>query len=364
MAKPIIILGGGLWGSLLAYRLWQVAPDVEFILIEKKTKLGGNHTWCFFGTDLSKDHMTWLSPFIHKSWDAYSVEFPKVSRTLKTPYHAITSQELHDHVVNTLPAHRISLNTSLSLEEAKKMGAFVIDARGKYTVSASGFQKFAGLHIKTKRPHGLEHPIIMDATVQQKEGFRFIYYLPWSEDTLLIEDTRYSLNPEILRPEFSESISLEIMKRGWEISEVFRAEEGSLPIPLEPISIAHDEQVVSLAGLFHDTTGYSLPIGVKLIDKLVAQDFSLSNTRKTVSHFRDELERKRKFYRTLNLLLFKASKPEESYRMLEFFYTHPDGLIQRFYSGELSVWDHIRFFIGKPPVKIGHALKSLLKVED
>jgi lycopene beta-cyclase len=362
MSRPLIILGGGLWGSLLAYRLQTQRPELDFILYEKGSTLGGNHTWSFYGSDMAVADQQWLKPFISQSWSGYSVAFPQYQRQLSVSYHAISSSQLHEVLIKTIPAQRLRLASCISLAEAQALSALVLDARGETAAMTCGYQKFLGFDLKLERPHGMEQPLIMDARVAQKDGFRFMYYLPWTQDTLLVEDTRYSSTPELDELQLESDLLEEVARRGLVVERVLRRETGCLPIPLEPIHHAQQAGVVKLAGIFHDTTGYSLPYAVKVINQLVQlQEFNASSAAQAVEKLRQSFEPNRHFFRMLNLLLFKSSAPEQRYRMLEFFYRRPEPLINRFYGGELSGWDKLKFFMGKPPVSAVAAMRVLLK---
>src|SRR5690606_41823207 len=85
----------------------------------------------------------------------------------------------------------------------------VIDARGPGDVVAlgPGWQKSVGREYRFAQPHGLDGPIIMDATVDQAEGYRFVYCLPFSETRILVEDTYYSLPPALDVPALQERIA-------------------------------------------------------------------------------------------------------------------------------------------------------------
>ena len=78
----------------------------------------------------------------------------------------------------------------------------VIDARGPGDLSLLdlGWQKFIGMEFALDEPHGLTHPIVMDATVEQIDGYRFVYTLPFSATRLFVEDTYYSDTPDLHRP--------------------------------------------------------------------------------------------------------------------------------------------------------------------
>ena len=63
-----------------------------------------------------------------------------------------------------------------------------------------------------------------------------------------------------------------------------------------------------------------------------------------------------KFFRLLNRLLFRAAVSSKRHFVLERFYTLPENLIKRFYSGDIYKKDMLRILIGKPPVPVHKAL--------
>jgi lycopene beta-cyclase len=361
MTSPIIILGGGLWGGLLAYRLNIINPEIDFILFEKGSTFGGNHTWSFHGSDLSDQDFEWIKPFISKSWNGYMVSFPRYQREFTTAYHAISSAHFHQVLCSELTEKKMMLKTDSTLENALTLGNTVFDARGIFQAGEVGYQKFLGLDLKLKQPHKLPHPIIMDARVSQKDGFRFIYYLPWSEDSIMVEDTRYSHSAKFNEAQIEHDLMGEVEKAGWEVQDVVRRETGVLPIPLSVVPNLKKTGVIDLSGIFHDTTGYSLPYAVKIISRLMKlPKLDLKHFNNCISEVREEIEGNRKFFRMLNSLLFKAAHPDERYKMLEFFYRHRPELISRFYSAEMTGLDKIKFFMGRPPVSISAAIRTLV----
>ena len=359
MDKPMVILGGGLWGGLLAYRMSLLHPDKKFLILESGPSFGGNHTWSFHHADVSVDQLNWLSPFIRKSWPGYSVHFPEHSRHIEGNYYSISSDQFHQVLTQRLSDYT-RFNASYTTQDAKKLGSFVIDARGVFEKGRAGYQKFVGLEVEMEESHNLTSPILMDANVPQKDGYRFLYYLPFSKNTLLAEDTRYSINSNLDIEDFENEIFCEIKKRGWKIKSVLRKEKGVLPIPLTKIRPKNEERVIDLAGILHDTTGYSLPDAVRLIDLIVMTDLSEKSVQKCVNDYRNKREKDRGFFRVLNLLMFQAAQDKERYRVFQHFYRLPEPMIARFYQGKLTGFDRARVFIGKPPVPVLSALKCFL----
>jgi lycopene beta-cyclase len=255
------------------------------------------------------------------------------------------------------------------LADGRRLTAnLVIDGRGP---AASpdlilGYQKFLGQTVRLAAEHGLDAPIIMDATVDQLEGYRFLYVLPWDARVLLIEDTRYTDGADLDRDGLRRGVADYARSRGWTIEAVLEEEEGVLPVALGGDIEAHwrraeDAALSGLrAALFHPTTGYSLPDAVALADAicgLAAVD--AASVERLIRERSIRLWHDRAFFRLLNRMLFRAARPGEHYRVLERFYGLPEALIARFYAARLTGLDKLRILSGKPPVPIRAALRCI-----
>jgi lycopene beta-cyclase len=373
----MILVGGGLANSLIAWRLMMQRPELKLLVIERGATLGGNHTWSFHEGDVAPGMLTDLRPFIAASWARQSVHFPGHTRVFNVPYHAISSEKLHD-VVSTRLGTRFLPNTDVVSLEATKVvlgdqriltADCVIDGRGpdKDAPLALGFQKFLGLEVETVDPHGETVAVIMDATVEQLDGYRFFYTLPLSPTRILIEDTYYSDGPDLDVAILSARVEAYAAAKGWRIKEVVRAEQGVLPVVLAGDMDAFwhrggsDVPCVGLrASLFHPTTGYSLPDAVAFADALSAgSDFSSEGVRRLVETRARALWKARGFFRLLNRLLFIAATPAQRVTVLERFYRLPSGLIERFFAGKLTVVDKAMIMVGRPPVSLSRAVAVL-----
>ena len=202
MRTDLVLVGGGLANGLVALALARCRPDLSFVLLEKDRKLGGRHTWSFHGTDIDAPSRDLVAPLVRHCWPAHDVRFPGLERRLRGAYHTLDSERLHEVILERcgdrvrLEADVVEVGpTAVGLADGTRLEArAVLDGRG-FVDSRHlelGYQKFLGRVIELARPHGLERPLLMDATVEQRGGFRFFYVLPYSERSLLIEDTRYS----------------------------------------------------------------------------------------------------------------------------------------------------------------------------
>ncbi|WP_421737453.1 lycopene beta-cyclase CrtY [Caulobacter sp.] len=373
----VVLVGGGLANGLIALRLKAMRPDLRVVLLERDTRIGGEHTWCHFETDVSAGIGGWLRPLIVHRWAGYDVRFPTHSRSLDTPYLAITSERLHQAVVAAL-GDDVWLGAAVSdvsphqvtLQDGRRItAAAVIDGRGprRSRSLVLGWQKFLGQGVRLTAPHGLSRPIIMDATVPQTDGYRFLYLLPLDSTRLLIEDTRYSDGPDLDHSDLRAAIATYAGQQGWSIAKVEREEHGVLPIALAGDIDAYwreaRAQVAEVglrAALFQPTTGYSLPDAARLADQIAAlPHITSAHVRTCVETHSKAVWRRRRFFRLLNRMLFKACAPDQRYKVLERFYRLGAPLIQRFYAARLTPFDRMRVLIGKPPVPILAALGYL-----
>ncbi len=374
----IILAGGGLANGLIAYRLRQVRPELRVLLLEAGDSLGGNHTWSFHDTDLSGEAAEWLDPFVVHRWPAYDVAFPKRRRRVGIGYRSVTSKRFHEVLTAALgDAVRLRSRvgevgpTRVVMGSGERLDATaVIDGRGAAPTPHVTFawQKFVGLELRFAAPHGLDVPILMDATVAQQDGYRFVYVLPFGPDTALVEDTYYADGPELHDATLRARLLSYVAGKGWTVAEILREERGVLPITLGGDAGAFwrgPEQPRSglRAGLFHPTTGYSLPDAVRLADRIARlPDLSASSLFAETRSWSQAQWRAQGFFRLLNRMLFRAGRPTERFRMLQRFYGLPEPTIGRFYAGRLTTSDKARLFVGRPPVPVLGAARVALNL--
>jgi lycopene beta-cyclase len=367
----LILVGGGLANGLIAWRLRTTRPDLRLMVLEQDASIGGNHTWSFHPTDLSAEEAAWIAPLVDHRWNGHEVIFPQRRRRLAGGYASITSDRaVLGTRLRTNTAVRRVASTEVELADGRVLRAgAVIDGRGPRD-SASlelGYQKFLGQELRLTRPHGLECPVLMDASVAQHDGYRFIYVLPLAPDRLLIEDTFYADGPAFDEARLRRNIADYAALRGWSVAEVVREERGVLPIVLsgDPHAFWNEAAGVArsglAAGLFHPTTGYSLPDAVALAVRIAdLPDLSAGPLFDAVRLHALRRWRSRGFFRLLNRMLFRAAEPSLRWKVMQRFYGLPEPLVARFYAARLHALDKLRIVSGKPPVPLLAAVKAAL----
>ena len=377
MRPDLLFVGAGLANGLLAYRLSQCRPDLSVMLLEQDARPGGNHTWSFHATDVTPGQADWLDPFVAHRWAGYRVDFPDASRHLEIPYRSVTSDRFADILERVFGGRlrcgvraRHLAKESVLLETAERIDAgAVIDGRGPQPFPSLdvAYQKFVGVEVRLQRPHGLDRPILMDATVPQIDGYRFVYVLPLAEDRLLVEDTYYANRPDLDAACLRARVHAYIQDKGWTVRQIMREETGILPITLDGDIAAFWREGIpglprtgSRAALFNPTTGYSVPDAVRLADHVCGlPDLSAEAIFDEIRAFSIRRWRSQRFFRFLNRMLFRAGSPDDRVHVIRRFYGLPEPLIRRFYAGALSPIDKARILFGKPPVPFLDAVRTL-----
>jgi len=374
----LAIVGGGLAGGLIALALHARRPDLDVRIIDAAATIGGDHVWSFFGSDVGQADRWLVAPLVVNAWRGYDVAFPGLKRAIDATYYSLTSERLDAVVRAQLPAQALMLErkvlaasaTAVVLADGDRIEAKgVIDCRGPgdLGVLELGWQKFVGQELALGQPHGAAGPTVMDATVAQIDGYRFVYCLPFADDRMFVEDTYYSDTPTLDGEAIGVRIADYARARGWQVEAVVRGEAGVLPITLGGdfdaywrSSGANVAKAGMRAGLFQPATGYSLPDAVRLAVR-IARESDLSGA--ALAHFTHGYAttawKRGGFYRMLNAMMFRAGDPAERWRIIERFYRLDPMLITRFYAGRSSLKDKVRILTGKPPVPVARAIKVL-----
>lgn len=381
----VAIVGGGLAGGLIALALYQRRPELRIALVERGERLGGNHRWSWFASDLSPDGSDLLAAFRQAEWDTgYEVEFPRYRRTLRTPYRSMASSDFHEGLTRLLPAGTFRFNTdvaSLDSEGVTLAGGeriparSVIDCRG-FSPSphvTGGWQVFLGRHLRMEQPHGIERPTIMDGSVEQLAphgngaAYRFVYVLPLAAHDLFVEDTYYADEPLLDRAALSGRIDRYCRRAGWD-GEPVGSETGVLPVITGGDIRAYQDSIripgVAVAGargLFtHPLTSYTLPIAVENALAIAAEHELAGHQFAALCETRARRHwRRTAFYRHLGRMLFQAAEPHRRVDIFQRFYGLNEQLVERFYAGRSTLFDRLRILTGKPPVPVGRAIAAL-----
>src|SRR5690606_27317482 len=91
--KPIIILGSGLRGKLLTYRLKQAHPQLPVKLIDYSLTKPHHQSWFFYENELNPDFFSWIKPFITREWKEHKAAFEKMDQLLSSPFYYVSVEQ-------------------------------------------------------------------------------------------------------------------------------------------------------------------------------------------------------------------------------------------------------------------------------
>ena len=185
----------------------------------------------------------------------------------------------------------------------------------------------------------------MDATVDQSEGYRFVYLLPFGPKEIFVEDTYYSDTPDLDVAD-AQAAHRRLCRRS-------RLDRRRAPAGPKPASFRWSSAATSTAywpaadavarggvraGLFQPLTSYSLPDAVRFASWLAALP-DLAGTSSRQGHAADYARRRWRrnaYYRMLGTDAVPRRRSAERYRILERFYRLSPALIGRFYAGRVD----------------------------
>lgn len=374
MRPDVILAGAGLANGLIALALAERQPEARILMLDQAPHPSDAHTWSFHTPDLDDHWHRRLAPALRARWSQQEVSFPTHARVLRAGYASADGAGLA-RLLGQLPQLTLRFNAPITALDAQGVSLgperidapCVIDGRGASPSRhlVTGYQKFVGIEFETDQPHGVTRPMIMDATVPQLDGYRFLYVLPFSPTRLLVEDTRYSDGASLDDAALFASVTEYARAKGWHGPEV-RRERGVLPITLAQDARAFWEDAAGgavpvglRAGLFHPVTGYSLPLAAQVADCVAGTTLTTQAVYDNLRAFALARAREDRFLRLLNRMLFRGCAPARRHHVLARFYRLPEPLIERFYAGRLTPLDRLRIVTGKPPIPIRDALRCL-----
>lgn len=211
-----VILGAGCAGLSLCCYLLEQGVTEPILILDAKDGFVDDRTWCFWDVEATP-----FSDLAAKRWNSWTVHadgdtVEQISE--RYPYQCLTAADFYENALDrvTRPGN-VTLRLNEAVRSCKEHGdeTFVTTTKESYTAryvfDGRGMppdsptfqearrravwvpQKFLGLRIRTKKavfdPGRCK---LMDFSVSQERGLRFVYVLPFSEREALIENVYLS----------------------------------------------------------------------------------------------------------------------------------------------------------------------------
>ena len=295
MIYDYIIAGSGCAGlSLLHYLInEETQRNKKILVLDKSPKIANDRTWCFWERGIGP-----FENIVHHQWLSLEFNSGKKAHRLNLKeymYKMIRGIDFYDYVLNEAKKHSniefkyheiiditqsdnvVNVNTS----NGKYKGNYVFNSTPLFyppiNTKNSLLQHFMGWEIKTDTPKfNPSVGTLMDFSVHQKHGATFMYVLPTSDTTALVEYTLFS--PSVLKKLEYEHELKEYISETLNIDslEITHEEYGVIPMSLESFnpSVNENDRIVQLGtagGFTKASTGYTFQFIQKHCQQLVSQ---------------------------------------------------------------------------------------------
>jgi len=355
----ILIAGGGLAACMAALAVKRLRPDVPLLVVEEGKSFGGAGYRSFADAELGPEGAALIGPLAVERWPGFYVAFPGFSRKLKSEWAGFSADDLHRAMVETLAPKQYRLGTKVVAvredalvldggETIKAEGA--IDARGAASLSTLDLVYEARLErdYLLRAPHRVDRPVLIDATVDQAGGLRFMQCVPLSESRLIVADICVS---ERGQPDDQAGARLDsyLAARGWRKRRVAAEYARVRPLPIGGDFAAFwrlgGARVAKLGlrgGFVNPATGRTIADAVANAGLLAEQsDFSGAALHDLFEAEAKAAWKKREPLRAIPAALAEA-KPEERRSAIERIYRLDPGVIARLQSDQLGLIDRMR----------------------
>ena len=335
------------------------------LIIDPNTKNENDKTFCFWARK-TDDIYNEYQDIISNEWSKIQISDYQAKSIAPLFYFHIKSIDLYDSAKKVIKKNNIiskidsvskineSRITEVIVGSKKYLGYKIIDCRTinmKYLIEEKIiYQSFIGFKVKLKAKNFDSNKFnLMDFRVEQKEGTQFVYTLPYSNDTGLVELTRFADN--IIERKNSELILDKYIKNHFGEYDLLKKEIGLIPMSTKKFSNINSKNIIELgtrAGNIKPSTGY----GFK---KMYNHSKSICNNAVEKS----SITTKKKFQLYDELLLIILNKwPKYGKDIFLKLFKHSDyKLILKFLDEKTNLRDDIKIF---SKLQISLFLKSLL----
>ncbi len=289
-----IIAGAGASGLSLAWKMLQTSlSDKKVLIVDQSLTPANDKTWCFWdATDPP------FSNLIHRKWTQTEVSTLD-DRAIKPlnhyPYYCLRSIDFSNHILNSLKVHSNFDLLEAPIEELSFNGSNPIlhternSFKAEYIFQScfdpwknisdeprhSLLQHFLGWDISTSKPVFEKNRFtLMDFDRTFEDGIAFIYILPWSQTSALIEYTVFS-DSLLKKKEYEEKVSLYLNNR-FNLQpldySIGREEFGEIPMEDRPHKPWYKPNILNLGtvgGVTKPSTGYTFKRIQKQTDAII-----------------------------------------------------------------------------------------------
>ena len=377
-----IITGAGLAGLSLLMRMMQhpFFDTAQILVIDAAQKNTNDRTWCFW----EKENDI-FEPIVIKKWDHVSFIAPSYSNELNLSpftYKMIRGIDLYSYVLEkaatknnisfcterVLAVHSDNDGAKVVLENqtlkaSKIFNSILFEPANVLAQKASDYflwQHFKGFEITTAAPVFNDAvATLMDFTVDQVDGTTFMYVMPTSPTTALVEYTLFT--PNILEEEkYDKAITDYIQKTYGSIDyEVTHHEFGQIPMTnYSFVEGAGNLINIGVAGgQVKGSSGYAFHF-IQEKTKTIVTDLVAG---KNPLRARTFTQKKFQLYDSVLLRVLQDQKLDGATIFTAIFSNNPPDRVFRFLNNESSLVDDLHIMSSVPTrIFLPTAIQALL----
>ncbi len=333
----------------------------NIVIIDPDTKLINDKTYCFWenSEDLIVKRCKHL---ISHQWEKVSVNSSKPQLLSPLKYFYISSFDLYRELQRIIEKYNI-LRIHQPVLEIKKsehgvaaitndetfLSKTVFDSRPPYYLNLKKneshlLQSFLGyvIEVENKLPD-YNCVDLMDFDVEQNEYTQFVYILPFSENKLLVELTRFGVS-QLMQKEAEPILDKYITKR-FGTYKIAAIEIGNIPMSNADILTDNIPNVISIggrSGAIKPSTGYAFKNMFKHAEN-IANSLQNMHQLKVVNHIN-----RFKFYDRLLLLILRNDPPSGKKIFETLFQKNNAKNVLQFMDEKTSIFQDIKILSSLP----------------
>ena len=380
-----IITGAGLAGLSLLMRMMQhpFFDSAQILVIDAAQKNTNDRTWCFWEKDADI-----FEPIVIKKWDHVSFIAPSYKSQLNLSpfvYKMIRGIDLYTHVLSlaasksnitfctesVLSVQTTQTGASVQLKNQtltanKVFNSILFEPVNLLAQKSSDYflwQHFKGYEIKTETPvfnDGVA--TLMDFTVDQSKGTTFMYVMPTSSTTALVEYTLFTENL-LADKDYNEAIQAYIQKTyGAVVYNITHQEFGQIPMTNFCFS-GGAGNIINMGvagGQVKGSSGYAFHFIQEKTKAVIADLVAGKNPLRTLSFS----QKKFGLYDAVLLRVLQDKKLDGATIFTQIFSKNPPDRVFRFLNNESSLLDDLHIMASVPThIFLPAALYALLGVK-
>lgn len=368
-----LFVGSGASATLLLLSMEKrgLLNDRKIVIIDPDEKLVNDKTFCFWST-LSEQQNLLCSHLISKEWKSFRKQNGAVEIEESLTYNLVKSSDLYSEQHRIIAQYGfIRSYESVSFLETSSEGVTVKTSNGIYHSTivfdsrppqflspqaneAHLHQSFFGYFITCDKPN-TEHEAIdlMDFEVAQAYETQFVYVLPFNENNLLVELTRFG--KQQINEENAAIILNEYILKRFGNYTITAIERGNIPMSTSAIDSESHPKVIKIgarSGAIKPSTGYAFKNMMQHAEKI-----SSALLTDTIPECSSSTNRFRRYDRLLLTIL--SEKPYLGKKIFQQLFTKNSiGTVFRFLDEKTKLKEELKLFGTLP---ISPFLKAFFK---